>query len=156
MGQDLLELCSRKKKKERLAQPKDSSLVDSNSEEAEEKQQKQESNGDGRWADLGLGKGQKSKRPGRWTWKGPPWKDCTLLGKVEQTRSESQHREGVRIPLPGLSQACLSSDVCPEMGPILGQPPFSLVAMDWGEHVRDDGACIVGEGAPVRSGEHWK
>lgn len=46
--------------------------------------------GDGRWADLGLGKGQKSKRPGRWTWKGPPWKDCTLLGKVEQTRSESQ------------------------------------------------------------------
>lgn len=107
------------------------------------------------------GKGRKDKRgrgldAGRWTWKGLPWKDCTLLGKVEQTRSESQTPGGgedtAARPEPGLP----ASECLPGNGahpwvwwPIIG-------GRGRGEHVRDDGACIVGEGAPVRSGEHWK
>lgn len=108
------------------------------------------------------GKGRKDKRgrgldAGRWTWKGLPWKDCTLLGKVEQTRSESQTPGGgedtAARPEPGLPVERVSAR---KWGPSLG-----LVAHHWrpwpgGKHVRDDGACIVGEGAPVRSGEHWK
>lgn len=102
------------------------------------------------------GKGRKARGLDGGHGKGRPGKIARSWEKWNKPGLRAKHREGVRIPLPGLSQACLSSDVCPEMGPILGQPPFSLVAMDWGEHVRDDGACIVGEGAPVRSGEHWK
>lgn len=78
------------------------------------------------------GKGRKDKRgrgldAGRWTWKGLPWKDCTLLGKVEQTRSESQTPGGgedtAARPEPGLPVERVSAR---EWGPSLG-----LVAHHW-------------------------
>jgi hypothetical protein len=79
--------------------------------------------------DLGLvwGRGRKDKRPGL-----ERVKDCALLGKVEQTRSESQTPGGgedtAARPVPG--PACRASD-CPEMGPIIGHGAARLEGWPW-------------------------